>query len=72
MLYLQRVIGFCANRLADSMAMPRSPLEGAQNQHVQRPLHQFNTIQISFSFRHSYSRHSTKGRAALEDVLLDC
>ena len=70
MFYLERVIGLRANRLADSVAMLRSPLEGAQDKHVQRPLHQFNTILIGFVFGHPYSRQSTRMEPALEDSLL--
>ena len=42
-LHLQHLGGLRANRLADAIAVLRSPLQGAQNQHPQRPLQQIDT-----------------------------
>src|SRR6266478_4603226 len=53
-IHLQQLAGTVPNRHADPIAMLRSPLQGLQNQQVQRPLQKLNPVLVPLSlFGHS-------------------
>src|SRR6267143_767016 len=45
-IHLQQLAGAIPDRHANSIAMLRTPLQGLQNQQVQRPLQEFNTVLV--------------------------
>lgn len=59
MLHSQGVVGADTNSLSDSVAMPRAPLKGLENEEIKCALHERNAI---FSwFRHAYGRFAMVG-----------
>jgi hypothetical protein len=49
---LKSIFGRSANRLANPVPMLGALLQGPQDEHVERPLHQLYTIFVGFLFRH--------------------
>src|ERR1700755_679010 len=70
MFDLESLFGFCPNRLPDAVAMLRTPLKGAQHQHVQCSLHELNAVLRQVLSRHPSSRESTRTPSAVAELLL--
>jgi hypothetical protein len=50
--HLENVLGAGSDAQSNAVAVLWSPLEGAEDDHVQRALEQFNTIFVAFPGRH--------------------
>ena len=71
MFDLKSLLGFGPNRLTDAVAMLCTPLESAQDQHVQCSLHELNAILIRVLGRHiSLADILPEPQVTIADVLL--
>ena len=55
MFDLQDIFGTRANGKSDTMSVLRSPLEGAEDEHIKGTLKQLNAVAIGFASRHRLS-----------------